>query len=44
MYNEKYLSKIGRTDTVAISIPMGKVGLEFYCTVSGRESQVGKIQ
>ena len=27
-----------------ISIPMGRVGLEFYCTVSGRESKVGKIQ
>jgi hypothetical protein len=44
MYNEKYLSREGRTEAVAISIPMGKVGLEFYCTISGRESQVGKIQ
>jgi hypothetical protein len=44
MYNEEYLSREGRTDAVTISIPMGKVGPEFYCTVSGRESQVGKIR
>jgi len=44
MYNEKYLSREGRMEAGTISIPMGTVGLEFYCAVSGRESKVGKIQ
>jgi hypothetical protein len=43
MYNEKLLSREGRMEAGAISIPMGKVGMEFYCTVSRRESKVGKI-
>jgi len=44
VYNEKYLSREGRTEAGVVSIPMGKVGLEFYCTVRGRESKVSKIQ
>jgi hypothetical protein len=43
MYNEKYLSREGRTGAGAISIQVEKVGLEFYCTLSGRENKMGKI-
>jgi len=44
MYNEKYLSREGRVEAGTISVPMGTVGLEFYCTDSRREIKVGKIQ